>query len=121
MVRPATSTSLPLNDRKSTRLNSSHSQIAYAAFCLKKKSCQGFVAMPVTESELLQVLERVLRLEWVHDNRPLLLPAPRAEQAEAKAEEAPSAAPFPPDLLFFLTQPAPSGLSTAPRQRLLQT
>src|SRR2546430_5976991 len=25
-------------DRKSTRLNSSHSQIAYAVFCLKKKS-----------------------------------------------------------------------------------
>src|SRR2546430_2317451 len=29
---------LPLNgDRKSTRLNSSHSQISYAVFCLKKK------------------------------------------------------------------------------------
>src|SRR2546430_10166605 len=26
-------------DRKSTRLNSSHSQISYAAFCLKKKEC----------------------------------------------------------------------------------
>src|SRR2546430_4098039 len=26
-----------LRDRKSTRLNSSHSQISYAAFCLKKK------------------------------------------------------------------------------------
>src|SRR2546430_9559762 len=25
------------SDRKSTRLNSSHSQISYAAFCLKKK------------------------------------------------------------------------------------
>src|SRR5256886_11986742 len=25
-------------DRKSTRLNSSHSQISYAAFCLKKKN-----------------------------------------------------------------------------------
>src|SRR2546430_11043255 len=27
-----------LADRKSTRLNSSHSQISYAAFCLKQKS-----------------------------------------------------------------------------------
>src|SRR2546430_13655763 len=27
-----------LQDRKSTRLNSSHSQISYAVFCLKKKS-----------------------------------------------------------------------------------
>src|SRR2546430_11472808 len=30
--------SLPV-DRKSTRLNSSHSQISYAVFCLKKKKC----------------------------------------------------------------------------------
>src|SRR5438270_9928993 len=27
----------PAKDRKSTRLNSSHSQISYAVFCLKKK------------------------------------------------------------------------------------
>src|SRR5688572_32720772 len=27
----------PFPDRKSTRLNSSHSQISYAVFCLKKK------------------------------------------------------------------------------------
>src|SRR2546430_12817578 len=27
----------PRRDRKSTRLNSSHSQISYAVFCLKKK------------------------------------------------------------------------------------
>src|SRR2546427_5152472 len=29
-----------LGDRKSTRLNSSHSQISYAVFCLKKKKTQ---------------------------------------------------------------------------------
>src|SRR5256886_5883642 len=29
---------LTLIDRKSTRLNSSHSQISYAVFCLKKKN-----------------------------------------------------------------------------------
>src|SRR2546430_3370987 len=29
--------SIPGPDRKSTRLNSSHSQISYAVFCLKKK------------------------------------------------------------------------------------
>src|SRR2546430_4645164 len=28
----------PFEDRKSTRLNSSHSQISYAVFCLKKKT-----------------------------------------------------------------------------------
>src|SRR2546427_3538241 len=33
---------IKLKDRKSTRLNSSHSQISYAVFCLKKKkSCRA--------------------------------------------------------------------------------
>src|SRR3712207_6885108 len=31
---------LPLADRKSTRLNSSHANISYAVFCLKKKKNQ---------------------------------------------------------------------------------
>src|SRR5688572_31338879 len=30
-------------DRKSTRLNSSHSQISYAVFCLKKKTNKPFL------------------------------------------------------------------------------
>src|SRR2546427_8338792 len=30
-----------IKDRKSTRLNSSHSQISYAVFCLKKKKTQN--------------------------------------------------------------------------------
>src|SRR5256886_5275210 len=33
-----------MKDRKSTRLNSSHSQISYAVFCLKKKN--GFSEEP---------------------------------------------------------------------------
>src|SRR2546430_11270210 len=32
-------------DRKSTRLNSSHSQISYAVFCLKKKKYDSFYAL----------------------------------------------------------------------------
>src|SRR2546427_5077153 len=35
--RPPTSSFEQRVDRKSTRLNSSHSQISYAVFCLKKK------------------------------------------------------------------------------------
>src|SRR5690349_21874340 len=31
----------PIEDRKSTRLNSSHVEISYAVFCLKKKSRAG--------------------------------------------------------------------------------
>src|SRR5256886_10038786 len=41
-MRPAMSNASPIRmrarDRKSTRLNSSHSQISYAVFCLKKKT-----------------------------------------------------------------------------------
>src|SRR2546430_3079146 len=33
----ASSSAPAMRDRKSTRLNSSHSQISYAVFCLKKK------------------------------------------------------------------------------------
>src|SRR3712207_7136459 len=36
-VRAARSRGLPPRDRKSTRLNSSHANISYAVFCLKKK------------------------------------------------------------------------------------
>src|SRR2546430_10558866 len=39
-LKPSDSSANPylaLGDRKSTRLNSSHSQISYAVFCLKKK------------------------------------------------------------------------------------
>src|SRR2546427_7850939 len=32
-------------DRKSTRLNSSHSQISYAVFCLKKKKTHALTAI----------------------------------------------------------------------------
>src|SRR5256886_8786772 len=35
-------------DRKSTRLNSSHSQISYAVFCLKKKN--AYVSYPTVSS-----------------------------------------------------------------------
>src|SRR2546427_6032737 len=42
-----------LKDRKSTRLNSSHSQISYAVFCLKKK-----------KREIEEVTGDVLVEEW---------------------------------------------------------
>src|SRR2546430_5283058 len=37
----------PVQDRKSTRLNSSHSQISYAVFCLKKKK-KNYIARTYT-------------------------------------------------------------------------
>src|SRR3712207_7083683 len=45
-----------LVDRKSTRLNSSHANISYAVFCLKKKKKSNsqvhFSSMPITESHV---------------------------------------------------------------------
>src|SRR2546430_5618995 len=46
-------------DRKSTRLNSSHSQISYAVFCLKKK-----IRTPTS-------LPLCLRRYWYRDHHPL--------------------------------------------------
>src|SRR2546427_7367096 len=40
-------------DRKSTRLNSSHSQISYAVFCLKKKKNTSFHHIRNTRSTVL--------------------------------------------------------------------
>src|SRR3712207_7497063 len=36
----------PSKDRKSTRLNSSHANISYAVFCLKKKKTQHILKCP---------------------------------------------------------------------------
>src|SRR5256886_10711212 len=44
-----------LSDRKSTRLNSSHSQISYAVFCLKKKN---------TIIATLTILNIIVSLAW---------------------------------------------------------
>src|SRR2546430_7511458 len=43
-------------DRKSTRLNSSHSQISYAVFCLKKKPSDLASARRVLEEPILSNL-----------------------------------------------------------------
>src|SRR3712207_7709957 len=37
---------LALGDRKSTRLNSSHANISYAVFCLKKKTHSSLLTSP---------------------------------------------------------------------------
>src|SRR5256886_11118018 len=41
-------TMLLSSDRKSTRLNSSHSQISYAVFCLKKKRNKEATPRPIS-------------------------------------------------------------------------
>src|SRR5256886_8117286 len=49
-------------DRKSTRLNSSHSQISYAVFCLKKKK------RTVSESDHTSHLVNDLTARWMNYN-----------------------------------------------------
>jgi DNA-binding NarL/FixJ family response regulator len=46
--------------------------------------CQGFVAKPVLESELLDALERALQLEWVRADMPLA-PVPPPVSADPVA------------------------------------
>src|SRR2546430_3129238 len=56
---------IPPADRKSTRLNSSHSQISYAVFCLKKKKnryeVDALYALPHTQDSMLS--PRFLQLD----------------------------------------------------------
>src|SRR2546430_7577019 len=47
-------------DRKSTRLNSSHSQISYAVFCLKKKKIQIATAPTSALQSRSDILSRLL-------------------------------------------------------------
>src|SRR2546430_11340586 len=56
-------------DRKSTRLNSSHSQISYAVFCLKKKTQHHSNLYPVARYHLLLSLHT--------DVIPVILSSPR--------------------------------------------
>src|SRR2546430_12708991 len=49
-------------DRKSTRLNSSHSQISYAVFCLKKKTILWFVLITLLNVTLIILTLSVSRL-----------------------------------------------------------
>src|SRR5437763_7689138 len=46
---------LDAEDRKSTRLNSSHRCISYAVFCLKKKTCLGLPWVWVLALRLLRL------------------------------------------------------------------
>src|SRR2546421_8191393 len=72
-----------LKDRKSTRLNSSHDQISYAVFCLKKKKKIVVVLHPPLDLVLVggevaarEKLEGGGSLGRVHDHeRPFATPA----------------------------------------------
>src|SRR2546430_6405169 len=52
MISPHSSRRKQTLDRKSTRLNSSHSQISYAVFCLKKKNNKFPPRLPHHDTKL---------------------------------------------------------------------
>src|SRR2546430_7212409 len=51
-------------DRKSTRLNSSHSQISYAVFCLKKKKKISQYSISQSRSPARQHIRSCLTQSW---------------------------------------------------------
>src|SRR5256886_13365003 len=64
----------PRQDRKSTRLNSSHSQISYAVFCLKKKT-------PIDPVRLQAVPSAYVRQEPYHRRHRILPSSPGPVEA----------------------------------------
>src|SRR2546430_9148622 len=55
-------------DRKSTRLNSSHSQISYAVFCLKKKKIN---LHPTRHTPVFRLPQQILETSYQPDTRAL--------------------------------------------------
>ncbi len=78
--------------------------------------CQGFVSKPVIESELLDLLARVLQLEWVHESD--LLPTPANAPAPAPA---PRQLPLPDELRASLISMARLGNASGLRYLLRAT
>src|SRR5688572_31503489 len=60
---PGSPAGFPPSDRKSTRLNSSHSQISYAVFCLKKKNKTRF---KLTSTRRLRISPGVVWISPFH-------------------------------------------------------
>src|SRR5689334_23919808 len=65
--RPCRPSPTARQDRKSTRLNSSHSSISYAVFCLKKKK-PHILLVPLTDPDppLLLFSDLLLLLVYIH-------------------------------------------------------
>src|SRR5438132_10796626 len=62
--------SWPQIDRKSTRLNSSHTVISYAVFCLKKKiEIERLAIKDVICQAFLQEINQIFRRSAAHESR----------------------------------------------------
>src|SRR2546428_9422661 len=54
---------VPTQDRKSTRLNSSHDQISYAVFCLKKKTKTSVSRVVNQDVDPVEPLDRLIHYQ----------------------------------------------------------
>src|SRR6266496_160786 len=101
---------LPLSarrDRKSTRLNSSHVEISYAVFCLKKKNRRGLLR-PCDDVQEQLILRR----------EPTLLPAAPPPRAAGPGLRAAALLPVCVALVFFCSlHPAHQDLHSFPTRR----
>src|SRR5580693_328194 len=88
-------------DRKSTRLNSSHSSISYAVFCLKKKNYQSLWLSVVTQSDRHRLLE-------YQDQQDEQVDPPAAGQVRLLLFETLE----PAQVFFFLNDTAPTEIYT---------
>src|SRR2546430_6122529 len=83
-LRRAASASRRKTDRKSTRLNSSHSQISYAVFCLKKKKKIDAVTTAVARRDLSRIITAVVcEAMFEHMDRMSAMVVPHRSFAEA--------------------------------------
>src|SRR5256886_7788462 len=81
-------------DRKSTRLNSSHSQISYAVFCLKKKKLTDYVFLDLLpiKIEICQHF-RSVEVQIYNASYTLLIIAPRHPYSPRKTTRTPTTHP----------------------------
>src|SRR3954449_9075742 len=97
------------SDRKSTRLNSSHTLISYAVFCLKKK----------TKEQSLQPTREIRRRDPRRQMPLSPTPSPAASKQALPRGDAESAAPL--ICFFFLNYGAPPEFPPLPPPAPLRT
>src|SRR6202043_283071 len=98
-----------MQDRKSTRLNSSHVRISYAVFCLKKKQITEQNSAPHVAKQGEDAQRTVRSVQRSTQMRTMSRCSPRPRVAS------------PPLFFFFLKKPGPPGSTPFPPPRPLRT
>src|SRR2546421_3478125 len=82
-------------DRKSTRLNSSHDQISYAVFCLKKKSHRNIPTLRTSTNLAPQAPDQAKHPHARTSTRLARSPLPRTIQSVGEASRVATSTPPP--------------------------